>query len=400
MTYSGQAFASPQEALAHHGIKGMKWGVRKKEDTGGGTSGSSAKPTKQDRRETKAKIFEGKAAISDVRVSELHAELAALPRTGGGFKTSYKRANLTELKTAQEQRSAALRKDAEAARSGKLTSNQKKMLIGGVAVGALAGLMVYSTMKESGQLNSLTLRGQAALHGEKTIFKRNELLGSGKLSPDGVLKSVVTGLNPNYASPGGQMNCRRCSFAYEMRRRGFDVVSTPTTIGYGHNESGLINALTPGQRNRYAPTSLIRNVSSGRGIRAMMSGDHRQNPADVFSIKNREDNLMGFQTGEFGKKLSAMISSQPHGARGEAVFDFGSFGHSMSWENFGGKPVIFDTQKGVKYDLSDPGVIHDISGKWGIPRSVDSTRLDNVKIDEKFVSRWVTNNNTSKPRSS
>lgn len=29
MTYSGQTFATPEEALEHFGIKGMKWGVRK-----------------------------------------------------------------------------------------------------------------------------------------------------------------------------------------------------------------------------------------------------------------------------------------------------------------------------------------------------------------------------------
>jgi hypothetical protein len=29
-----QPFASPGEALEHHGVKGMKWGVRKEEDSG------------------------------------------------------------------------------------------------------------------------------------------------------------------------------------------------------------------------------------------------------------------------------------------------------------------------------------------------------------------------------
>ena len=30
MLYSGQPFASPDEALAHHGVKGQKWGVIRK----------------------------------------------------------------------------------------------------------------------------------------------------------------------------------------------------------------------------------------------------------------------------------------------------------------------------------------------------------------------------------
>jgi hypothetical protein len=29
--YAGQTYSSPEEALAHYGVKGMKWGVRKRE---------------------------------------------------------------------------------------------------------------------------------------------------------------------------------------------------------------------------------------------------------------------------------------------------------------------------------------------------------------------------------
>lgn len=33
-------FQSPQEALAHFGVKGMKWGVRKDRDKGGSSKGN------------------------------------------------------------------------------------------------------------------------------------------------------------------------------------------------------------------------------------------------------------------------------------------------------------------------------------------------------------------------
>lgn len=38
MLYSGQPFASPDEALAHHGVKGQKWGVIRKHVSTGAKS--------------------------------------------------------------------------------------------------------------------------------------------------------------------------------------------------------------------------------------------------------------------------------------------------------------------------------------------------------------------------
>ena len=38
MTDQVPEFASPQEALAHYGVKGMKWGVRKPQVDAGGSS--------------------------------------------------------------------------------------------------------------------------------------------------------------------------------------------------------------------------------------------------------------------------------------------------------------------------------------------------------------------------
>lgn len=60
-TYSGQQFASPEEALAHFGVKGMHWGVRK-----GDHPGASRKTNKQAANDAaeyaRAKMFYGEGA--------------------------------------------------------------------------------------------------------------------------------------------------------------------------------------------------------------------------------------------------------------------------------------------------------------------------------------------------
>lgn len=67
MTYSGQTFASPEEALAHFGVKGMHWGIRKKEDAAGGSSSASeykaVKPKKLPPKEAAKSIRKREATL-------------------------------------------------------------------------------------------------------------------------------------------------------------------------------------------------------------------------------------------------------------------------------------------------------------------------------------------------
>jgi hypothetical protein len=375
------------DSLEHYGVKGMKWGVRKKDNTSGGNRAqrradakSQRRVEKTQKREAKALLYEGRAAKMDVAINDLNAEIAGLPP---GIRSGMRRNQLTQAVSENAQYRDALLKSAKNTREGKLTDGQKLIIAGSIIAAAAGGYLLYDSMSQSGQLNSMALRGKAFLNGEKFEFKKNDNF-SGKLSPEDVYNRVVKGLNPNYKDPGGQMNCRRCTFTYELRRRGYDVAATPSAMGWGQSETGLINALTPGGRNVYRPDSLSSFVAQqtaglrGKGIRQTVAGDARKNLAQTFSVREGSD----------AKSVFQRLTQEPSGSRGEAVFNFGGFGHSLAYEIFDGKPYIFDTQKGQAFDED---TFNNFVNKWGAPRNVEFTRLDNLDLDINFLSRWATN---------
>lgn len=373
-----QTFASPQEALAHYGTKGMKWGVRK--DDKGGRSASPKQEKRQAKRNAKADLREIKAEKNAVYIQELKDERA---KTKPGIRGALARNALDSQIVESQKYQNSLTKEAAQLRSGKLTTTQKQYLVGGalLTVGVLA---VYgSTKVESGEFNALKMRGRALATGNKDIFQTNPKFG-GKMSVDDVTSKVLPGINPGYSTNGGKMNCRRCSMTYELRRRGFDVVATTSPNGIGQSETGLINALTPGQRNLNRIDSLSAMVRSGAGIRGQARGDVRRRSGDSATVKDAKDRQAFFNT----------LAKQPDGARGEAVFNFGGFGHSLSYERFGDKTYIFDTQKGQRYDVGKPGEYHAFLDKWGKDnvKDIQITRLDNVPLDHKFLARWAKDN--------
>jgi hypothetical protein len=81
------------------------------------------------------------------------------------------------------------------------------------------------------------------------------------------------------------------------------------------------------------------------------------------------------------------LAKQPNGARGEVLFKFPTFGHSMAYEVVKGVPKIFDSQKGKMYDAATR-----VESHWDGFNAAEIRRLDNVKLDLNFLSRWATNN--------
>jgi hypothetical protein len=416
-----QPFASPTEALRHHGIKGQKWGVRKKEDSPIGRDSANRitlvspkpgaeKPALSEKKQRKVEKFQKRSDIMGTHISEIKLSNEAFQGTRNPAKLYARYANNQAIKNLDRQQKRAVR-DAEAVQKGKLTSNQKKAIVGAVAVSAiLAGVVVYRG-QQSGALNSTVLRGAAFLRGEKVPFTTNPKL-RGHMSADELLKHVAKSVNPGYSTPGGKMNCRRCTYAYELRRRGFDVHATTSAGGWGQSESGVINAVTPGSRNFYRSLSMSQTVVD-QGKSAVAGGDKRVNPLTKILLEglnqprgesqaealvriraNRKAGRpMGTGAAEAvarkvggSQRVFEELAKQPNGSRGEVLFKFPHFGHSMAYEIVDGKPHIFDSQKGTYHDL-----VKTVEGKWGDFHGAEITRLDNANLDLNFLSRWATN---------
>jgi len=178
--YLGDDKPPIEDVLAHHGVKGMHWGVRKERDSSssGGSSSSrgsdydaakkaymdvapikrstseaskafsenqqkfldkfnAARQTKKEESISKLKV---KAADLDTQISSLKKENKDLANTKGISAALTKSANRQIITDYTKQRDAIL-KTVDAKERGKLTPTQKKLLIGAAVAG---GLLAYS----------------------------------------------------------------------------------------------------------------------------------------------------------------------------------------------------------------------------------------------------------------
>lgn len=268
----------------------------------------------------------------------------------------------------------ASKSDNEPKERKKLTRKQKAVIIGTAVVAA------YATYKfvDSGSATRLIAKGKEALGHTSIDFNTNSKLSSKTMDSDEILSSVVSRINPNYGDIGTKNNCRRCTFAYEMSRRGYDVKATKSISATGQNIVGVRNAITEGKSGgllKYFKEAVL--------------------DTDSFSAKSLNDG------GGLGAKTVAKISDDKgytesifkalgkyeNGARGELTVKWSAGGaHSMAWEIVKNKPVIFDCQTGKKYDT--PDLFRDLGNSVS---NASLTRLDNLNLNTDFLLRWLQN---------
>lgn len=348
-----------EDYLAHYGVKGMRWGYRKSEE---GIAATQAK------REVKAQKFENKASALATRMDELQM----------GRMSPGRVARLQEL---AKEHDIALA-DAEAKRQGKLSSKQKKVIIGASIVAALAATYVIQDNIQSGEARRLIEKGREHFTGEAFAFKRDPKLADLR-HEDEIHEKIVKQVNPDYGGIGTKMNCRRATFTYEMRRRGYDVQATKTTNGNGQTAFGLHKATTPGAKDLH--TGKIRSMKAF--AKETFAKDGTDKPISNLISNLDAGSKERIPAGSNPKSIFDKLSQQPDGSRGElgVMWQMGG-GHSVAYEVFNGKAVIFDAQSGKKLESAE-----DFTKALGKVKSAGFTRLDNIELNEEYLMKWMKN---------
>lgn len=371
--------------LAHFGVKGMKWGVVHELDTNGrATAKVDRAQSRQDKREGRAQKFVMKADYAQQGIDEIMAVRAT--KQGNSI---YGDRRLDKLTTVRDRALS----DADAKRQGKLTATQKKVLVGAAVTAAIIGAVVLRNNIESGEFNRLALKGQAFLEGKKGFsFKSNPDLAKA-MSPDEAFEKVVKHVNPKYGSVGASNNCRRATYAYEMRRRGFDVQATRTTTGYGQSVAGFANVTTPGKPLLSGSKPAVYNRVIREQFKIAEQPDYVSPLTKLANLgpsgaRNKIDPVaMGKVTMVSPATIMSTLAKEPSGSRGELAVKWMSGGnHSLAYEIFDGKPVVFDTQTNEKYD----NLVSYVTGLSGVS-AAGFTRLDNIPLNTEQLGRWVKN---------
>jgi hypothetical protein len=225
---------------------------------------------------------------------------------------------------------------------------------------AVQGGLSVARLIDSGNARVLVKKGAraATLNTHGPQYKKNDALAAKNLNEKQIMDSVVKDINPNYGSFGTKMNCRRCTLSYEMRRRGFDVVATHSTMSTGQHGGGLKKAAnTKTTAKDWGENKVHSNPTGGK--------------VDSVNI------------------ITKSLANQPNGSRGEVSVSWAvGGGHSIAYEVVRGKPMIIDTQRQIHIKTqADWDKAYPFN-----PSAIYYTRLDNKPLNTQWLERWVKDN--------
>lgn len=377
--------------LMHYGVKGMKWGVRRFQNEDG--SLTSAGKKRQVKRDQRAAKYYDRANERQREIDNLNDSLKS---TDEKFQ---KRKLEKDIKKLEKKREQDLQ-DARAKEEGKLTKREKQIAVGAAVVAA------YATYKfvDSGEMNRLVTKGKNALGKSNPGFKKNSTLSNPDMDADAIHSAVVSRINPDYGAIGTKNNCRRCTMAYEMSRRGYDVKATKSIGQTGQTGIDLYNMVSD-KSDRYRggiKRFILDDALSDKGVYPNNIGYYGFSGFANFKMKRVEKSDSDV---DLADSIFKTLAKEPNGSRGEVSlsWSFGG-GHSIAYEVVKGKPVIFDCQSGKKFDSPESlrTIVNNTSQtleKYGLGKMdfgslcnfIMFTRLDDKPINEDLLLRWLQN---------
>jgi hypothetical protein len=360
------------EVLEHHGVLGMRWGHHKLQDTSSGNS-RRAKPISEHKQK--------RAAQADADVAKAQKTIDAIkakPKSRLFFVNNSRKDQIKQLEEHRDQRI----KDAKDIRNGHMTDHEKHLLVGTAVTAGVLGAYGAYRLTDSGQARALLTKEEP--------FLKNEAL-SRKMSPEDILRNVVEPVNSeHYGELGTKVNCRRCTFAYEMRRRGYDVNATRTVTGSGQTAAGLLRVTDPNNNLPTGTYSTIfgllkestQNPEGEKGPIAQALESHHPWGSNDIAFEGT-----GNVKEHVAKNIFDALAKEPEGSRGELGIGYKvGGGHSLAYEIIDGKPHVFDNQTGTLHNEQSFA-----SAFGGHLKAAGYTRLDNIELNEPFVRRWVKN---------
>ena len=282
-------FLNDDDYLAHYGVLGMKWGVRKDSRPQGYQGPSKASVTTQ-------KVIDNPLVKLPLSMIVPRTDASSLVRT---FIASTLLESTKNNKTIAE---AA----ADIAEEMK-TSKQLK-----------AGLLVYSM--DSGSYRVPGVLATNALDGG---WKKDPSLAKKDMSVSVLKDKVIKPVNPDFPGLGTTNNCLRATYTYEMRRRGFDVTATKTIFASGQTKIGQ------------------KTMSKSLSKHERIYSDPDASKIKRIFLPGKADSTAAFNR----------LGKEPDRSRGEFTMTWGPMmgGHSIAYEIVNKKPVFIDAQSGKTY---------------------------------------------------
>lgn len=165
-------------------------------------------------------------------------------------------------------------------------------------------------------------------------------------------------VNPekNSSASGVRSNCMLCTAAYDLRRRGYDVVANYAVVGY---QDDIYKKWYP--KSRQKTSTMLEKDSEGR----------YRYPSSIKTMDDFRKAHAEFKTQAL-KSIESVVKNE--GSRGNIMvtWKYGG-GHSMAYEVEDHKLVIYDAQSGRKYRDAQIDALLNVSCE------LTTIRLDNVK---------------------